>query len=101
MRLEAGSTDGTAQNKIKRIDEVTLRLFRAVNARVGGSTDTLDRIPFRSGADAMDVAIPLFSGDKKLEMPTGYDEDAFVVVQQDLPLPMTIVAIYASVQTFD
>ncbi len=101
MRLEAGSTDGTAQNKIKRIDEVTLRLFRTVNARVGGSADTLDRIPFRSGADAMDVAIPLFSGDKELEMPTGYDQDAFVVVQQDLPLPMTIVAIYASVQTFD
>lgn len=101
MRLEAGSTDGTAQNKLKRIDEVTLRLFRTVNALVGGSTANLDRIPFRSGADLMDKAVPLFSGDKEIEMPTGYDADTTVVVRQDLPLPMTVVAIYARAQTFD
>ena len=101
MRLEAGSTDGTAQGKVKRIDEVTVRLFRTVNALVGGDTTTLDRISFRSGADAMDVAIPLFTGDKEIEMPSGFDQDAFVVVQQDLPLPMTLLAIFARVTTFD
>ena len=101
MRLEAGSTDGTAQGKIKRIDEVTARFFRTVNAQVGGNTATLDRIPFRSGADAMDVAIPLFDGDKEIEFPSGFDQDSFVVVRQDLPLPMTIIAVFARVQTFD
>ena len=73
MRIEAGSTDGTAQGKIKRIDDVVLRLYRSVNARVGASTTSLDRIPFRSGADEMDVAIPLFTGDVEIEMPAGYD----------------------------
>ena len=101
MRLEAGSTDGTAQGKIKRIDEVTVRFFRTVNALVGGDVATLDRIPFRSGADAMDTAIPLFDGDKEIEFPTGFDQDAFVVVRQDLPLPMTVIACFARVQTFD
>jgi hypothetical protein len=101
MRLEAGSTDGTAQGKIKRIDEVTVRFFRTVNALVGGSVAALDRIPFRSGADAMDVAIPLFDGDKEIEFPTGFDQDSFVVVRQDLPLPMTVIACFARVQTFD
>ena len=101
MRLEAGSTDGTAQGKIKRIDEVTVRFFRTVNAQVGGDTSTLDRIPFRSGADAMDVAIPLFDGDKEIEFPSGFDQDSFVVVRQDLPLPMTVIAAFARVQTFD
>ena len=101
MRLEAGSTDGTAQGKIKRIDEVTVRFFRTVNALVGGDVGTLDRIPFRSGADAMDTAIPLFDGDKEIEFPTGFDQDAFVVVRQDLPLPMTVIACFARVQTFD
>lgn len=101
MRIEAGSTDGTAQGKIKRIDDVNLRLYRSVNALVGGDVSTLDRIPFRSGADEMDEPIPLFSGDKQLEMPTGYDQDGYVVVRQDLPLPMTVIAIHARVQTYD
>jgi hypothetical protein len=101
MRLEAGSTDGTAQGKVKRIDEVTVRLFRTVNALVGGDTATLDRIAFRSGAMAMDVAIPLFTGDKTIELPTGFDQDGFVVIRQDLALPMSVLAIFARVTTFD
>ena len=78
-----------------------MRFFRTVNALVGGDVGTLDRIPFRSGADAMDTAIPLFDGDKEIEFPTGFDQDAFVVVRQDLPLPMTVIACFARVQTFD
>ena len=101
MRLEAGATDGTAQGKIKRIDEVTVRLFRTVNALVGANATNLDRIAFRSGADAMDAAIPLFTGDKEIEMDAGYDQDGFVMVQQDLALPMTIISIIARAQTFD
>ena len=101
MRLEAGATDGTAQGKVKRIDEVTVRLFRTVNALVGGDLTTLDRISFRSGADAMDAAIPLFTGDKQIELPTGFDQDGFVVVRQDLALPMTLIAVIARAQTFD
>lgn len=101
MRLEAGATDGTAQGKIKRIDEATVRLFRTVNARVGGDLTTLDRISFRSAADPMDEAVPLFTGDKSIEMPSGFDQDGYVVVQQDLPLPMTLISVIARAQTFD
>jgi len=101
MRLEAGATDGTAQGKIKRIDTATVRLFRTVNAMVGGDTTTLDRIAFRSAADEMDEPVPLFTGDKSIEMPTGYDQDGYVVVRQDLPLPMTLISVIARAQTFD
>ena len=101
MRLEAGALNGTAQGKIKRIDEVTVRLYRTVNALVGSNSTDVDRIAFRSAADAMDRPIPLFSGDKEIEMPSGYDQDAYVLVQQDLPLPMTIISIIARAQTYD
>ena len=78
-----------------------MRFFRTVNALVGGQETELDRIPFRSGADAMNVAIPLFDGDKEIEFPSGFDQDSFVVIRQDLPLPMTVIACFARVQTFD
>ncbi len=101
MRIEAGGTEGTAQGKTKRIHEVVLRLFRTVGVKVGSSETELDRIPFRSSAQAMTAAIPLFTGDKEIEFRGGFDNDGFVVVQQDQPLPLTIIGIFPRLITFD
>ena len=78
-----------------------LRLFRTVGAKIGSSETELDRIPFRSSANAMTAALPLFTGDKEVEFRGGFDSDGFIVVQQDQPLPMTILAIYPRLITFD
>jgi hypothetical protein len=101
MRIDAGGTEGTSQGKTKRIRDVTLRLFRSVGAKVGPEEATLDVIPFRSSANPMDAAVPLFSGDKDIEFDGDYDTDAFIVVEQSQPLPMTLLAIYPRLQTFD
>lgn len=101
MRLEAGGTEGTSQGKTKRIHDVTLRLFRTVGVKVGSSETELDSIPFRSSANAMDTATPLFSGDKEVEFRGGFDTDGFVVVQQDQPLPLTVLGIFPRLITFD
>lgn len=101
MRIDAGGTEGTAQGKTKRIHEAVLRLFRTVGAKIGSSETELDRIPFRSSANAMTAALPLFTGDKEVEFRGGFDSDGFIVVQQDQPLPMTILAIYPRLITFD
>jgi len=101
MRIDAGGTEGTSQGKIKRIHEVVLRLFRTVGVTVGSSETELDRIPFRSSANAMTAAIPLFTGDKEIEFRGGFDTDGFVVVKQDQPLPITIIGIFPRLITFD
>jgi len=43
----------------------------------------------------------MFTGDKDVEFPSGYETDGFVVVVQDQPLPLTILAIFPRLQTFD
>lgn len=101
MRIDAGGTEGTSQGKTKRIRDVTLRLFRSVGVKVGPSTDNLDLIPFRSSAAAMDTAVPMFTGDKEVEFDGDYDTDGFIVVRQDQPLPLTVLAIFPRLQTFD
>lgn len=101
MRIEAGGTEGTAQGKTKRIHEAVLRLYETVGAKIGSSETELDRIPFRSSAAAMSAALPLFSGDKEVEFRGGFESDGFIVVQQDQPLPMTILGIYPRLITFD
>jgi len=101
LRLEAGAEDGIAQGKIKRIHGVTVRLFNTVGAEIGPDTSNLDRLPFRDSSMAMDEAVPLFNGDKEISFPSGYDNDAKVVVRQSQPLPMTVLAIMRRSNTFD
>jgi hypothetical protein len=101
MRLEAGADDGIAQGKVKRIHGATVRFLDTVGAEVGPDTSNLDRIPFRDSSMSMDTAVPLFNGDKEISFPSGYDNDSQVVVRQNQPLPMTIVAIMRRSNTFD
>jgi len=101
MRLEAGSQDGTAQGKTKRIHNLTVRLFETVGLLVGKDTSNLDRVPFRSSAAAMDTAVPLFTGDKEIEFDADYDTDGFIVIQQNQPLPMNVIALYPQFSTYD
>tara|TARA_R100000654_G_scaffold3332_7_gene11369 strand:+ start:2919 stop:5183 length:2265 start_codon:yes stop_codon:yes gene_type:complete len=101
LRLEAGSVDGTSQGKPKRIHAVTLRLDETVGIEVGPDENNLDRIFFRDSSMSMDTAVPLFTGDKEIEFPGGYDDDAKIFVRQTQPLPMTVLAIYPRLNTFD
>jgi hypothetical protein len=100
MRIDEGSGI-TDQTKTKRIYDVTVRFFETVGAKVGPNEDTLDIIPFRDSSAAMTAPVPLFTGDKSTEFPSDYGTDGFVVVKQDQPLPMTILAIYARLELYD
>ena len=100
-RLEAGAGDGTAQGKTKRINKMVLRFLNTLGCKAGPSLSVLDEIPFRDGSDPMDQPPPLFSGDKLMEWPGDYDFDGFIVVRQEQPLPMTLVAIMPQLHTFD
>lgn len=101
LRIDAGSAMGSSQGKNKRIGEVTVRLFRTVGLKIGTSATELDTIPFRSSSDSMDKPLTLFTGDKTAEFNGGYDDDATITIIQDLPLPMTILAIFPTLSVFD
>jgi hypothetical protein len=94
MRIESGSADGTSQGKPKRIHGYHHADLRDCRHRSRQQTRrTLDRIPFRDSSMAMDQAVPLFTGDKEIEFPGGYDDDDRIYVRQDQPLPMTVLAL--------
>ncbi len=78
MRLDVGSQDGTSQGKTKRIFDVTLRFYETVGAKVGPDLNNLEEIPFRSSAASMDAAVPLFTGDKKIEFRGNFETDGYL-----------------------
>ena len=101
MRIDAGARDGTSQSKTKRIYEITIRLFESVGVEVGPDLNNLERIPFRSSANAMNQGITPFTGDKEVEFRGNYETDGFVFVRQTQPLPLTILSLYPRLVTND
>ena len=101
LRLEAGSNDGISQGEIKRIHGITVRFLDTVGALVGPDENNLDQLPFRDSSMPQDEAVPLFTGDKEISFPSGYENNAQVFIKQNQALPMTVVAIMRRSNTFD
>ncbi len=101
LRIESGSVDGTSQGKPKRVHGITVRFFETVGAEVGNDSGEVDRIFFRDSSMDMDTAIPMFTGDKDIEFPGGFDDDDRVYIKQGQPLPLTVLAFYPRMNTFD
>ena len=101
MRLDAGSQNGTSQGKTKRIYDITVRMFETVGIEVGPNLNDMERIPFRTSANLMDIGIPPFTGDKEVEFRGNYETDGFIFVRQTQPLPFTILSLYPRLVTND
>jgi len=98
MRLDEGYTE-TTQTKTTRIYDLSVRFENTVGASVGPNAATLTAIDFRASGSAMNLPIPLFTGDKSIEFDTGYGTEGLVYIQQPQALPMTILGIYPRLET--
>lgn len=101
MRVEAGAQDGTAQGKTKRIHKAVLRFVNTGGGRYGSRADNMDTLNFRKASDPMDAPPPLFSGDKVVTWPEGYNGDGYLMFECDQPVPVTLVAVFPQVTTQD
>lgn len=101
MRLEAGSRNGTAQGKTKRISKVVYRFDKTASGRFGPSFDETDEFNFRTRSDLMDQPVTLFTGDKEALWPGGYETDGYISFIDDLPLPVTLCGVFPTVETED
>jgi len=99
QRIEAGSQDGTAQGKIKRIHEVVIRLYRSLGIEVGRRDGQVDTIPFRNSSDLMDNPTGLFSGDLRIDFADGYNREGTVYIRQQQPLPLSVRGLFAHLKT--
>ncbi len=97
LNFEASLADGTAQGRIKRIVSVILRLLESGGGAAGPGLGQMDELEYRLGSDDLDRAVPLFTGDKRLAWPGGYETGGTITVIQTYPLPFTLLALIASI----
>jgi len=92
-KIHVDSGSGSTRGKKKKIGEILLDFYETCSAKVGYDTDNLKPIPFGIGEDP-----ELFTGSKSLEFYGDWGEDAEVSIVQDVPLPMTVLALVAEVE---
>jgi hypothetical protein len=102
MRLEAGAQDGTSQGKTKRIHKCVLRLLNTGGGKYGAlNGGAMDYLLLRSSTALMDQPAPLFTGDKVVPWPDGYNTDAYVGFEIDQPVNAILVAVMPQIVTND
>lgn len=100
VRPEIGQGGQTIQGVKKGWNKVWLRVYNSINVMLGAGTGpassgflpTLQRLLGRRKSDLMGAPVAPFTGDVALENNLGSDFDGRIVVQQDQPFPLTVLA---------
>lgn len=92
MPLEGGVQIGSPQGILKRASEVFIRFWNSGSCEYG-TPDLLNHIEFREPGSDMSAPVALFTGDKLLTMPPGYDNAYSVLIQNDIPVPCNVLAL--------
>lgn len=101
LRLEAGSADGTALGKTRRIHRVGFLLHRSLGLQIGTSLTDLDTLTFRTSTDPMTRAPALYTGIISETIQADYDFENKIAWRQSQPLPCTVLAVMPQMHTQD
>jgi hypothetical protein len=102
LRIDVPERVGTSQSQVKRIDEVTVRVYESLAGSVSGDNGTYyEPLVFRPNTLAQGDPLPLFSGDKVIKLTSSPDTKAQVLIRNTKPLPLTVVALIARGVSFD
>lgn len=93
MNLEIQTDTGSVQSKKKKIPRVSIRVLESCGGKIGASSDgELDDLQWHTGDDYGGPML-LFTGDKMIRPPSGYNDDGRILIRQEDPLPFTLLAI--------
>jgi hypothetical protein len=81
------------QGMTKNVNEVAIRVTNSNTIKAGPSFDNLTSWPSRDVLDLVGVAEPLRSEELRFPIQPDWNDDGQVCIQQDLPLPLTVLSI--------
>ena len=93
LKISAGNPAGTPVGKIKRVHGVTFVVMNAHTMKFGPDASKLQTKDFRVVSDPMDLAAPLFTGEKFVEFEGDWGIDPRIVIESDDSAPFGLLAI--------
>ena len=108
QRLEAGGADGTAQGKTKRINNISVMLWRSFGGQIGVYNTEREAFVYDPIAYPGDYSVvedmEVFTGVLQPITPEGgYDQNGYIAFRRgrEEPLPLNMVAIMPQLNTQD
>ncbi len=87
---------GTGLSVTKKPNRVVISLHETIGGEIGPDLSNLDTIIYRK-AGASGEEFPYFTGDLEISLAGGYSRQGNIVVRQNQPLPMTVLALTVDV----
>lgn len=88
MKTTLTMPDGTTRGRKQKITKLTVSFYETVGGKAGPNLDELKSIPFGTGGSPS-----LYSGDYDQELGGNWGNENNIVIVQDQPLPMTVMAL--------
>jgi hypothetical protein len=89
------------QDYRKKIAAVAVRVTDTRGLKVGPNFSNLTEIKMRGPSNYMGAAVPLYTGDQRLLITDQYLTDDDVCIEQDYPLPCTILGVIPEISIGD
>lgn len=93
---------GTSMGNLRRVDRITINFYRTIGCRFGRCTDDLQENTPVSALEEVNFPLdpnqgptPLFSGEKVLDFPQGYETRPRMLIESHLPFPFTVTHLTA------
>jgi hypothetical protein len=99
MPLEGGAATGTSQGKLKGVFRIAIRFLETFGAKVGPDDDNLDDITFEEGDRPMDEPPAMFTGDKAQTYNCKWGYTGEILITQEGPFPINILALMPVMET--
>jgi hypothetical protein len=93
LKWDYGAQAGTALGKAKRIFGLTFAVLDSMVVKYGPTKFDLKETDFRQVSDPMDNPVPLFTGEKFVELNGDWITDPRIVIEHDAPVPFTLIAL--------
>jgi len=103
--LDINMIDGTRIGRVQRITKVDAYIYKSILFEYGryddsGNTIVTEELPFMYPSNITGQQIPLFTGNKEFDFPEGYDPETRLLVRQIKPLPLTVIMLTDTVETY-
>lgn len=86
------------ERTIKHISKIEAMFLETLGGKAGVDEKNVREFVYYSGSQTMGVPMPLFSGVKEIGTNGKWSKESNVCIVQDLPLPMTVQALYVTME---
>ena len=85
-------------SKKRRIAKMKIRLYKSLGGKIGNDEATAENLIYRVAGDNLGEAVPLFTGIKERSFPGKTKDETDIVIFQNQPFPLTVLAIIPEIE---